>query len=263
VKILFEDSSMISFASTSLIERLKIDTVASTETARMPDGQLHHLASTTSPVHLQVGQYQDFLRLAVCPLAIYDIILGKKWHEDYDVRKNYRKNTVTFWKDGKPVVIHATLSKSKMLMRKHKLAKHMKRGQPAFAIFLRPTEVDTAVEINHAVENETDDQDLRRLLHELRDVFPDDLPKGLPPARKQRFKIDLVKDAEPRKKGLYRLSEIECQELLQQIRDVLDKGFIQPSTSPCGAPVLFTANKDGGLRLCIDYRALKKHTIKN
>jgi len=227
VKILFDDRAMISFAPNSLIERPKIDTVASSEAAQMPDGQLHHQESTKSPLHLQVGQYQDYLKLAVCSLTTYDIILGKKWHEDYDVPKRNRKNTVTLWNDGKLVFIHATLSRSKFLIGKHKLARQMKRRQPAFAIFLRPTEDDTAVEINHgAVEDATDDHDIRRLLHEFRDVSSEDVPKGLPPACNQWIKIDLNKISKPRKKVLYRLSESKCRELLQQIRDLLDEGFL-------------------------------------
>lgn len=263
-KILFDDCAMINFASTKLIERLKIKTIASTENARMPDGKLHPLTSTATPVRLKVGRYQENLHLAVCPLTEYDIILGKKWHEDFDVQKNYRKNKVTFRKGGKPISICATLDKSKTLISKQKLAKILKRGQPAFAIFLRPNEVSAALEMNFTdVQHSTEDPRMKKLILEFKDVFADDLPKGLPPEGKQRFKIDLVNDAAPHKKGIYRLSEAECEELLRQIRDLLDKGFIQASTSPWGAPVLFAVKKDGGFRLCIDYRALNKQTIKN
>lgn len=109
----------------------------------------------------------------------------------------------------------------------------------------------------------TPNKDIQDLLDEFKDVFPEELPNGLPPKRKQQFKIELVGDAKPHKKGIYRLSETECQELLKHLRDLLNKGFIQPSTSPWGAPVLFAAKKDGGLRLFIDYRALNKQTVKN
>lgn len=230
----------------------------------MPDGTLHALTSTAEPVNLKICRCKEKLHLAVCPLSEYDIILGKKWHEDFEVQKNYRKNEVTFRKGIKPISICATLDQSKTLISKHKLAKHFRRGQSAYAIFLRPSNSSEALEINYTdVQPSSDDPRLRMLLAEFLDVFPDDLPTGLPPERKQRFKIDLEDDAEPHKKGIYRLSDSECEELLRQIRDLLDKGFIQPSTSPWGAPVLFAANEDGGLRLCIDYRALNKQTIKN
>ena len=61
----------------------------------------------------------------------------------------------------------------------------------------------------------------------------------------------------------YRMAPAELSELKEQLHELLDKGFIRPSTSPWGAPVLFVKKKDGSLRLCIDYRQLNKVTIKN
>uniref|UniRef100_A0A251VQQ9 RNA-directed DNA polymerase n=1 Tax=Helianthus annuus TaxID=4232 RepID=A0A251VQQ9_HELAN len=94
------------------------------------------------------------------------------------------------------------------------------------------------------------------------DVFPEDLP-GPPPARSVDFRIDLVPGATPVAKSPYRLAPSEMQELSSQLLELLNKGFIRPSTSPWGAPVLFVKKKDGSFRMCIDYRELNKLTIKN
>ncbi|KAD5960434.1 hypothetical protein E3N88_11906 [Mikania micrantha] len=77
------------------------------------------------------------------------------------------------------------------------------------------------------------------------------------------FRIDLVPGATPVAKSPYRLAPSEMQELSNQLQELLDKGFIRPSYSPWGAPVLFVKKKDGSFRMCIDYRKLNKLTIKN
>nr|GFB53035.1 putative reverse transcriptase domain-containing protein [Tanacetum cinerariifolium] len=93
-------------------------------------------------------------------------------------------------------------------------------------------------------------------------VFPEDLP-GLPAARQVEFQIDLVPGAAPVARAPYRLTPAEMQELSTQLQELSDKGFIRPSSSPWGAPVLFVKTKDGSFRMCIDYRELNKLTVKN
>ena len=94
------------------------------------------------------------------------------------------------------------------------------------------------------------------------DVFPEDLP-GLPPNRQVEFRIDLIPEAVPIARSPYRLALSEMQELSSQLQELLSKGFIRPSFSPWGAPVLFVKKKDGSFRMCIDYRELNKLTVKN
>nr|GFB24599.1 putative reverse transcriptase domain-containing protein [Tanacetum cinerariifolium]GFB61231.1 putative reverse transcriptase domain-containing protein [Tanacetum cinerariifolium] len=69
--------------------------------------------------------------------------------------------------------------------------------------------------------------------------------------------------ATPVAQAPYRLAPSEMQELSNQLQELVDRGFIRPSTSPYGAPVLFVKKKDGSFRMCIDYRELKKLTVKN
>ena len=101
-----------------------------------------------------------------------------------------------------------------------------------------------------------------RVVREYPDVFPDDLP-GMPPDRDIEFIIDLVPGTSPISKRPYRMPTNELVELKKQIAELLEKGFIRPSSSPWGAPVLFVEKKDGSQRMCVDYRSLNEVTIKN
>ena len=94
------------------------------------------------------------------------------------------------------------------------------------------------------------------------DVFQEELP-GLPPHREIEFAIDIVPSATPASITPYKMALLELKELKLQLQELLEKGFIRPSVSPWGAPMLFIKKKDGTLRLCIDYRQLKKLTLKN
>nr|GEV21117.1 reverse transcriptase domain-containing protein [Tanacetum cinerariifolium] len=90
------------------------------------------------------------------------------------------------------------------------------------------------------------------------------MAKGcLPPARPVEFQIDLIPRATPVARAPYRLVPSEMKELSEQLQELSDKGFIRPSSSPWGAPVLFVKKKDGSFRMCIDYRELNKLTVKN
>jgi len=93
-------------------------------------------------------------------------------------------------------------------------------------------------------------------------VFPEELP-GMPPDHDVEFIIDLLSRMGPIAKRPYRMSVDELEELKKQLKELSDKGYIRLSASPWGSPILFVKNKDGSMRMCIDYRNLNAVTIKN
>jgi hypothetical protein len=100
------------------------------------------------------------------------------------------------------------------------------------------------------------------VVREFSDVFLEELPR-MPPDREVEFVIDLLPGIAPISKRPYRMSVEELKELKKQLTELQEAGYIRPSSSPWGAPVLIVQKKDGSQRMCVDYRSLNDVTIKN
>nr|GEZ21369.1 putative reverse transcriptase domain-containing protein [Tanacetum cinerariifolium] len=132
-----------------------------------------------------------------------------------------------------------------------KTEKYVKKGFPIFLAHITTKEVE-----DKSKEKRLEDVPIVR---DFLEVFPEDLP-GLPLIRPVEFQIDLVPGAAPVARAPYRLALSEMKELAEQLKELSDNGFIRPSSSPWGAPVLFVKKKDGSFPMCIDYRELNKLT---
>ncbi|GKC96990.1 hypothetical protein Tco_1162432, partial [Tanacetum coccineum] len=141
---------------------------------------------------------------------------------------------------GKPIKIISALKPRALIS----------HGCEGFLAFIKDTSLDGPHLESHPV------------VRDFPDVFPEELP-GIPPEREVEFSIELIPRTEPISKAPYRMAPIELKELKEQLKELLERGFIRPSVSPWGAPVLFVKKKDGSMRLCIDYRELNHVTIRN
>ncbi|GJX08105.1 putative reverse transcriptase domain-containing protein [Tanacetum coccineum] len=112
------------------------------------------------------------------------------------------------------------------------------------------------------VKNESRLEVISSIKTDFLEVFPEEL-SGLPPTRQVEFHIELIPGAAPVTRVPYRLVPAKMKELAEQLKELSNKGFIRPSSSPWGAPILFVKKKDGSFRMCIDYRELNKLTVKN
>ena len=103
---------------------------------------------------------------------------------------------------------------------------------------------------------------VKNVLQDYEDVFPEELPKGLPPLRGIEHQIDLIPGAVIPNRPAYRANPEETKELQRQVEELLDKGHVRESLSPCAVPVILVPKKEGTWRMCTDYRAVNKITIK-
>ncbi|GKC08647.1 putative reverse transcriptase domain-containing protein, partial [Tanacetum coccineum] len=161
----------------------------------------------------------------------FDVIIGMDWLSNHKAEIIYHEKVVRIpLLDGK--VLKVLGEKTKEKMRQLKSVKAKEKEQEEIIV-----------------------------VRDFLEVFPDDL-FGLPPIREIEFRIELILRATLVAKSPYRLAPFELEELSRQLKELQDKGFIRPSSSPWGVPVLFVKKKDGSFRMCIDYRELNKLTVK-
>ena len=254
-RFLIDNGSQISHISEQFANSIGLVVQPSTEIATMANGSTSKLKETnTKGVKISLGDFEENRRFSVCPLYGYDAILGKDWLSEHNPYINHRTNQIYLSVGTNTLEIDASLEKPRSLISRTAIMRDFRKNNPVFAVVLR-SEKDQ--------HSRTVPKGMRNLLDRYKDVFPEELPKGIPPKRGHDFKIQLQEGASPQRKGLYRMSNKELEELKTELDNLLAQGFIRPSISPWGAPVLFVSKKDGSLRMCIDYRALNQVTVKN
>ncbi|KAL4021646.1 hypothetical protein IC575_020452 [Cucumis melo] len=236
--VLFDSGSSHSFISSTFMLHacLEVEPLHHILTVSTPSGKCMLSKEKVKACQIEIANHVIEVTLLVLDMLDFDVILGMDWlvanHASIDCsRKEVAFNppsVVSFKFKGEgsrslPQVISA--------MRANKLL-----NQGTWSILA--SVVDTR-EVDVSLSSEP-------VVRDYPDVFPEEL-LGLPPHRETPYRMALV----------------ELKELKVQLQELLDKGFIRPSVSPWGAPVLFVKKKDGSMRLCIDYRELNKVTVKN
>jgi hypothetical protein len=215
----------------------------------------------TCTVNLKAHGYHTRRTFRVTKLPHHHVILGMPWLSAVNPHLDFQQKICTV-KQGLQTIVLGTKpdahpASGDVLMTAKQLCRAMRKPDTqVLLVLLEPLNerLDLPKETPAAVES---------LLQDFTDVFPKDLPKGLPPDRGFPHRIELEPGHQPPHKNPYRLSPLELEELRKQLQELIDHDYIQPSKSPYGAPVLFVKKKDGSLRMCVDYRMLNKITVKN
>ncbi|RVW15572.1 Retrovirus-related Pol polyprotein from transposon 17.6 [Vitis vinifera] len=201
--------------------------------------------------YVMIGYREMTVDLVLLDLQDFDVILGMDWLASYHASVDCFGKRVTFSIPGQPDFSFEGKHVDKPLhvisvLRASSLLRKSCQGFLAYVV------------------NEENDLKLEKIpfVRDYPDVFPEDL-LGLPPEREVEFTIDLAPETTPISKAPYKMAPMELKELKIQLQELLDKGFIRPSVSPWGAPILFVKKKYGSMRLCIDYIELNKVTVRN
>jgi hypothetical protein len=221
IRILFDSGATHRFISESLVSKLGLHSCYTKDSFVVATAGGRILSNTiTKVVPLQLGSKTFLTNLIHLGLGGLDVILGMNWMTQHQVVLDIATRTIE---------IHSPTSGHTILY----LPKVEGTNPCSYA----------------AVTIQLEDIPV---LCEYPDVFPDDLP-GMPPDRDVEFVIELQPGTAPISKRPYRMPPKELAELKVQLQELLDKGYIRPSSSHWGSPALFVKKKDGSLRMCVDY----------
>ena len=263
IDTLFDSGSQANLISEETVKKLKLET--------SPHPKPYPLGWRCDNAKLQVtrkcklrfaitANFVDEVELDVIPLDICGIVLGSPYLYDRKAIFYRQENKYHLFKDNVEYVVRAHTKKMNLSIINAGQMKRLVNASQNFVLLMIKPKKD--------VENEAFDgcdsklkSSLFEVVNQYEDMFKE--PKGLPPKRGVQHEIQLQQDCPLPNIGMYRLSVMENTEIKKQIQELLDKGVIEPSSSPCGSLIVLVPKKDGTWRMCIDFRALNKITIKN
>ena len=307
IRALLDTGACLSFISPVKARELQLPVVPGKLKVRSAGGGIIEAHGTVPRQEISVDKHVSHANFWVVQLpTTIDAILGCDWLQDTGVVIDMRKRSISFPSDPQSVpkrvayaqpaqpetsaarsgeirpftnsvnqlrtgsaseeqkLIRAAANQAWLGLGKSKTAKDVP-FMGVLDLFGRETTVD--LDLGEVGPGLIPHDQLSALLKEFSDVFPADLPPGIPGVRFERFGdikvIPLIEGAKPVKKRQYRLSPLERAELERQIVYMSQMGWIQKSTSPWGSPVTFAPKEGGGLRLCVDLRGVNQLTIRN
>ncbi|XP_052479566.1 uncharacterized protein LOC128034765 [Gossypium raimondii] len=227
-------------------------------------------------VPFAIRKYKDEVLCDVVSMDASHLLLGRPWQFDKRTMHDGFTNIYSFMHKGKKFIL-APLTPSQVQEDQERLRKNTEevRGKNKMNVYASSKEIRKCLSSQQSLLillfkdscllSETSNvlpTSISSLLKEFQDVFPDETPKGLPPLRGIEHQINFIPGATIPNRPAYRSNPEETKELQRQILELLDKGYIRESLSPCAVPVLLVPKKDGTWRMCVDCRAVNQITIK-
>ncbi|KAG7547458.1 Retrotransposon gag domain [Arabidopsis suecica] len=223
-------------------------------------------------VAFSVGRYHDEVTCDVVPMQASHLLLGRPWQFDRETTHNGRTNLYTVIQNNKryqlaplsPSQVHelqvknskeTSSIKSNFLINSGDIRRTLYSKEPVLLMIFKEVLSADFKELELPPE-------IRRLLEQHQDVFPEEIPEGLPPIRGIEHQIDFVPGASLPNRAPYRMNPDEAKELETQVQELMTKGYVRESLSPCAVPVLLVPKKDGTWRMCVDCRAINNITVK-
>jgi hypothetical protein len=266
-KVIMDSGSTDNLVSTEMVEKIDLETNRHPSPYKVSWLQKGHQVHVTKQclVEFKMGEYRDKIMCDVIPMDVCHVLLGRPWQYDRNVVHERRMNTYTLEKDGKSYTllpikdkeVRLEVRSTILLMSGKELLTELEKDEdPQFFVVRKLRIILTNTRVDDLSE------EIQELLGEFADIIVDELPHSLPPMRSVSHHIDLIPGASLPNKETYRLTPQENEEVKRQVQDLLDKGLVRESLSPCVVPTVLSPKKDGGWRMCTDSRAINKITIR-
>jgi hypothetical protein len=266
-KAIVDSGSIDNLVSTEMVKKLELETTHHPSPYKVSWLQKGHRVNVTKQclVEFKIGGYNDKVLCDVIPMDVYHLLLGRPWQYDRNVIHDGKMNTYTLAKNGrthmllpiKDKEVKPEVNNTVLLMSgKELLTKVKKKEDPQFFMVRKPRIVLTSTRVDDLLE------DIQELLEEFTYIMVDELSHLLPSMRSVSHHIELILGAILLNKSAYRLTPQENEEVRKQVQELLDKGLVRESLSPCVVPMVPSPKKYGGWRMCTESRAIKKITIR-
>jgi hypothetical protein len=263
IDTLFDTGSQANLISEETVKKLKLETI--------PHSKPYPLDWICDNAKLKVtrrcklrfaitANFVDEVELDVIPLDICGIVLGSPYLYDRKAIFHRHENKYHLFKDGVEYIVRAHTKKMNLSLINAGQMKRLVNASKNFVLLMIKPKDDVENEAFQGCDTKLK-SDLFEVVNQYDEMFKE--PKGLPPKRGIQHEIQLQQDCPLPNIGMYRMSVMENAEIKKQIQELLDKGVIVPSSSPCGSPIVLVPKKDGTWRMCVDFRALNKITVKN
>ncbi|MCO5593409.1 hypothetical protein L7F22_047423 [Adiantum nelumboides] len=214
-------------------------------------------------LRLYVQGYVNKVDFLISSLKNEDVLLGAPWFDCMAASLTFSKRKITFKHKGRDITLHVNEKGHTISLVSHdSFDKTIESSIFVYMIFFKdppPNSNDVSSNGSLIVHS-----DLHSLLNQHAELFINDIPSDLPPERgDDDHRIHLILGSSPPNKPPYRVSQVQQEEIMTQVNELLQKGMVIPSSSPFCSPILLVHKKDGTYKMCVDYHALNKLTVKN
>ncbi|XP_071902671.1 uncharacterized protein [Coffea arabica] len=222
----------------------------------------------------RIGRYEDKVLYDVVPMQATHVLLGRPWQYDERTSHDGFTNKYTFMHDNRKVALVPLTPKQVhedqvRLQQEHGEQRKLKGAEKSEGkLALNDSALEKRTERKQSMLAKA--RDVKKallsyqhlLMIEFEDMFPEEIPDGLPPIRGIEHQINLIPGSPLPNKAPYRMSPKETKELQRQVDELLKKGWVHESLSPCAVLIILAPKKDGSSRMCVDCRAINSITVK-